>query len=75
MARFKWGDTFWQLNEEMLDRYSQCEDGPQVLAAQKEYMDAISKEKTDRQAEKKAMTGYNDGNVGSFFRRCSGADG
>lgn len=30
MARFKWGGTFFQLNESKLEAYSKCKDGAEV---------------------------------------------
>ena len=39
MAKFTWGDTFLELNEEPLGRYANCEDSADVVAIQQEYLD------------------------------------
>jgi len=39
MAKFTWGETFLELNEEPLRRYAACEDSAEVVAIQQEYLD------------------------------------
>ncbi|RAW43986.1 DUF367 family protein [Halorubrum sp. 48-1-W] len=39
MAKFTWGETFLELNEEPLRRYADCEDSSEVVAIQREYLD------------------------------------
>jgi len=39
MAKFTWGETFLELNEEPLRRYAACEDSAEVVAIQQEYID------------------------------------
>lgn len=35
---FKWGESFFQLNREMLERYSQCRNSSEIVGAQKEFL-------------------------------------
>lgn len=39
LAKFRWGETFLELNEEPLRRYSACADSSEVVAVQGEYLD------------------------------------
>ncbi|WP_348607167.1 DUF367 family protein [Halobaculum rarum] len=39
LAKFTWGETFLELNEEPLRRYSECDDSAEVVAIQQEYLD------------------------------------
>jgi pre-rRNA-processing protein TSR3 len=39
LAKFTWGETFLELNEEPLRRYAACEDSSDVVAVQQEYLD------------------------------------
>ncbi|MFB6081694.1 MAG: DUF367 family protein [Halanaeroarchaeum sp.] len=39
MAKFTWGETFLELNEEPLRRYADCEDSSEVVAVQQEYLE------------------------------------
>ena len=39
LAKFTWGETFLELNEEPLRRYSECDDSGAVVAVQQEYLD------------------------------------
>lgn len=65
MAKFKWGDSFFQLNGEYLDRYAACADSAEVIKVQNEIMVMIETERTTRAADKAADT-QNDygGNFG-----------
>jgi pre-rRNA-processing protein TSR3 len=38
LGKFKWGDTFWKLNRDLLDRYSEAEGSEEVLGIQAEYI-------------------------------------
>lgn len=38
MSRFKWGHSFFSTNEELLDRYSQCETAADVIRVQNEWL-------------------------------------
>ncbi|MFB6068430.1 MAG: DUF367 family protein [Halobacterium sp.] len=39
LAKFTWGETFLELNDEPLRRYAACEDSSDVVAVQGEYLD------------------------------------
>lgn len=39
LAKFRWGHTFLELNEEPLRRYAACEDSAAVVAVQADYLD------------------------------------
>lgn len=41
MNRFKWGSTFLELNDGLLDRYSACETSKEVIAAQNEILASL----------------------------------
>ncbi|AEN06388.1 UPF0293 protein [halophilic archaeon DL31] len=39
LSKFTWGETFLELNEEPLRRYSECADSSETVAIQQEYLD------------------------------------
>ena len=39
LSKFRWGQTFLDLNEEPLERYADCADSSEVVAVQNEYLD------------------------------------
>jgi pre-rRNA-processing protein TSR3 len=39
LSKFRWGETFLELNDEPLRRYADCEDSTEVVAVQQEYLD------------------------------------
>jgi pre-rRNA-processing protein TSR3 len=39
LAKFTWGETFLELNDEPLRRYADCADSEAVVAVQSEYLD------------------------------------
>jgi len=40
LSKFRWGHTFLELNDEPLRRYADCADSEEVVAVQREYLDA-----------------------------------
>jgi len=42
MSRFKWGHSFFSLNEELLEIYSRCQDAHQVIEAQNAYLESLA---------------------------------
>ncbi|WP_132058178.1 DUF367 family protein [Halorussus amylolyticus] len=40
LSKFRWGETFLELNAEPLRRYAACEDSTEVVEVQGEYLDA-----------------------------------
>jgi pre-rRNA-processing protein TSR3 len=57
MGSFKWGNSFWQLNGEMLDVYAACEGPDDVIAAQNAAMQQIRDERQARAREAEASAG------------------
>lgn len=39
LSKFRWGETFLELNAEPLERYADCADSTEVVAVQGEYLD------------------------------------
>ena len=60
MARFHWGDSFWKLNCEMLDRYAACKDSAETLVAQQTFIDRLESERDERR-ERSAHTADDGG--------------
>ena len=54
MSKFKWGNSFFQLNGEYLDRYAECEDSAGVIRVQQEIIAMIEEEQRTRQIAKAA---------------------
>eukprot|EP01043_Picozoa_sp_COSAG02_P019667 COSAG02_NODE_955_length_15680_cov_31.906681_10_plen_323_part_00 len=54
MAKFKWGNSFFQLNGEYLDRYAECKDSAGVIRVQKEIIAMIEEEQRTREIAKAA---------------------
>ncbi|KAI9106003.1 hypothetical protein DFS34DRAFT_644806 [Phlyctochytrium arcticum] len=50
LSKFKWGHTFWTLNEPLFDMYSKCIDSQDVVRVQAEYLEEIRQEHEDRKA-------------------------
>ncbi|KAG9390264.1 ribosome biogenesis protein TSR3 [Carpediemonas membranifera] len=48
MSRFKWGHAFFQLNNELLERYSACTTSEEVIEAQRQYMEQAVREREER---------------------------
>ena len=44
MGRFKWGHSFFSLNDELLQRYAACGTAEEVIAAQGEYLDSLQRQ-------------------------------
>lgn len=45
LSKFKWGHSFYEVNEELLDEYAKCKDGAEVV---KKQMDFLAEEKEKR---------------------------
>jgi pre-rRNA-processing protein TSR3 len=45
LEKFKWGQGFWDLNRELLEKYSKCKDGEEIIKVQTEYMDQLDRER------------------------------
>ena len=44
LQKFKWGHSFYEVNEELLEKYSRCKDSAEVVTAQKEYLEQLEVE-------------------------------
>ncbi len=60
LKRFKWGGSFYDLNRELLDTYTACKNGAEVVAKQQEWMDKLAAEKRDRDDYGKLYYGQRD---------------
>lgn len=43
LSQFSWGHSFFELNCELLDQYAACKSAEEVIAAQQDYLDNISR--------------------------------
>lgn len=48
LSKFKWGHSFYEVNQELLDMYAACKDGAEVVAKQIEF---LKKEKAERASQ------------------------
>ena len=49
LGKFNWGHSFLELNQELLEKYSNCTDSRSVVAAQIEYLETARKEQEEKQ--------------------------
>lgn len=49
LSKFKWGSTFFDVNEELIDIYSDCKTREEIIKAQSKYLDKCNKENEIRQ--------------------------
>ena len=61
LAKFTWGQTFIDLNFELLTQYSQCQTGQEVIEAQNRYLAMCEEERRER-ALRKGADGYDRSN-------------
>ncbi|KAK3090884.1 hypothetical protein FSP39_015468 [Pinctada imbricata] len=47
LKKFKWGHNFFELNQEILDKYTGCKDSAEVVATQQEYLNQTSKRRDE----------------------------
>lgn len=52
LSKFSWGHSFLDLNATLLDKYADCKDSKEVLAAQHEYIKTAEEERAVRRATK-----------------------
>uniref|UniRef100_A0A1B6DUE8 18S rRNA aminocarboxypropyltransferase n=1 Tax=Clastoptera arizonana TaxID=38151 RepID=A0A1B6DUE8_9HEMI len=52
LSKFKWGHSFLSLNQDLLDKYSQCETSTDVVAIQNESLKIAEQERLNRREEK-----------------------
>lgn len=44
LSKFKWGSAFFEINKEIIEAYSSCETGEELLVAQQNYLDKCKKD-------------------------------
>nr|XP_022314867.1 ribosome biogenesis protein TSR3 homolog isoform X2 [Crassostrea virginica] len=44
LQKFKWGHSFYEVNQELLEKYARCKDSAEVVTAQKEYLEQLEVE-------------------------------
>lgn len=49
LSKFKWGSTFFEINEELIKLYSECRNGDEIVAVQTKYLEKCHKENELRQ--------------------------
>ena len=52
MGRFSWGPAFIEVNRELLEKYSNCKDGKEVLEVQNRHLEEASREKEEKDKRK-----------------------
>lgn len=52
LSKFSWGHSFLELNDELLDSYSECKNSSEVIAVQQEFIKNAQQEKLDNQNSK-----------------------
>lgn len=60
LAKFAWGDSFWKVNEELLDKYSRCENSEEVVAVQNAYIKTCEQEVEERKKSDDPFWGANE---------------
>eukprot|EP01116_Phalansterium_solitarium_P021554 TRINITY_DN6755_c0_g1_i2.p1 TRINITY_DN6755_c0_g1~~TRINITY_DN6755_c0_g1_i2.p1 ORF type:complete len:409 (+),score=148.59 TRINITY_DN6755_c0_g1_i2:1329-2555(+) len=61
MAKFKWGQGFFDINRELLSKYAGCASSADVVAAQNEYLAMVDSEQAERRTKQtKAPTHDSD---------------
>ncbi|ANB12254.1 Tsr3p [Sugiyamaella lignohabitans] len=72
LEHFSWGHAFLEINEELLELYSQCTDAESIKAAQEAWLDKIQEDAKEREEEKKK---HDDGGWAVGSRRDHGMPG
>lgn len=60
LQQFKWGPTFYDLNEELLTLYTGCENSAEVVAAQNSYLQSLEVERQDSEDDLPPMSSDSD---------------
>lgn len=62
MSRFKWGHSFFALNEELLEIYAACKDAQEVIEAQNAYLESMAEQdRAHNEQQQVEGDGYLDG--------------
>jgi pre-rRNA-processing protein TSR3 len=59
LAKFKWGHSFYEVNEELLDMYAKCKTGAECVQKQAEFL--------KREQEEKLNFNENNGLITFFY--------
>lgn len=51
LGKFCWGEGFWKVNDGLLDRYAECENGEEIVTVQNEYIERCEREVVERKKE------------------------
>ena len=55
LDRFKWGHTFYEVNNDLLQKYAACTNSVEVVAAQDAYLKQIEQESIDAKKDGKLI--------------------
>ena len=55
MRKFKWGHSFPELNQDLLERYSSCRDSGDVVKVQQDYLAEIKQQDKDERLRHEGM--------------------
>lgn len=51
LSKFSWGNSFLQLNDELLELYSKCKSSKEILEVQQKYLEDTEKERKNRNCD------------------------
>lgn len=54
MSKFAWGDSFWKLNQSLIERYLTCTTSEDIEEMQERIQEDLEREARDRKAEGKS---------------------
>lgn len=60
LSRFKWGHSFFSLNEELLEAYSECQNAVEIIEAQNRYLKSLADH--DREHAARSSASQSNGN-------------
>ncbi|PXF47291.1 Ribosome biogenesis protein TSR3-like [Gracilariopsis chorda] len=60
LEKFAWGDSFWKVNEELLEKYSRCETSEEVVGVQNAYIKTCEQEVEERKKHDDPFWGSED---------------
>jgi pre-rRNA-processing protein TSR3 len=58
LSKFKWGQTFIDLNFDLLNTYANCKNGQEVIQAQSQYLAMCEEERREREERKRTTNAY-----------------
>lgn len=51
MSKFAWGDSFWKLNQPLIERYLTCKTSEDIVEMQERIQEELEQEARERKAE------------------------